>query len=253
MSGIPKHHCKYMSNPRYELKQLLISLRKANDISEKEMASKIGISACMLQEYERHPKTIDRYEAIYIETLKEYVVLARHQALSFEEALKIYMNQRVLYKNNISCNITLFGTILFGNLHINMDALEEKEAVTELPTVESVPDYHVWSEERYNTAFTMLKMLREMLEVEIHSISEPLNISSSFVSDLERCRKNYKTMLQNPRELARLYSNLLTRELAKRNVKADVYKIICDLVENGCARNLDGLQIRHILLEEIYK
>lgn len=247
-----KYSGQHLNNPRYELKQLLILLRQINDIPLSEMAKKLEITTAKLLEYERLPKVSDEYEAIYIEVLKEYVLLASKDKISFEDALKIYMNQKGLHKYNNAYKLALFGQIMYDDFYVNMNALKENGAVTNLPVSKDSSKYMVWSTERYNTAFFMLGMLREMLGVESKFISTYIGITREMLKEFETGVKNYKQSI----ELYYLYNQFcecLSKELRLRGINKNVEEIITAMIQNGYSRAMDSLKLRHILLVEIYK
>lgn len=242
---------QYLGTPQYELKRLLIALREINGIPLSEMAKEIGVTPSVLLDYERSTKPVEYYEAMYIEALKEYVYLASQEKITFEEALKIYMNQRGLYKYNISYKMALFGSIMYESLYINMNSLQEKGAVLELPRMEKHDEHHVWNEEKYNMALYLLAVLREMLDIDIKTAASYLDISKENLREFETLKKNYKNTFETQRIIKR-YSNFLEAELAARKIKVNVYSIICRLADSEHTKNVDGLKLRQMLLNEIY-
>lgn len=250
------HHGKYsghhISNPRYELKQILILLRQVNDIPLSEMAKKLEITTTKLMEYERSLKQIDDYEAVYIEVLKEYIELAVKYNRTFEDALKIYINQRGLYKYNNTYKVVLFGHIMYDTVCANMDSLREKDAIVELPQKADSSKYHVWSVERYNTAFYVLGMLREMLGLNIKEAAIRTGVTVEMLKAMEDCTRSLKNTAGLYEQL-KLYSDYLTRELMVRKINANALIVVTDIIHNGYTRSLDSLKLRQILLNEILK
>ena len=63
---------RHENTPDYEVKMLLVALRRVNYISESEMAKFIGIPKNYLVEYERDSIVKKEYTAKYIDALEEY-------------------------------------------------------------------------------------------------------------------------------------------------------------------------------------
>lgn len=247
-----KLKCKYVGTPRYELKQLLISLRKVYEISSAEMAKKLGIDVTRLIEYERHPRVIDAYEAAYIEVLGEYVSLASKEKMSFEEALKIYMNQRNLNRYNTLYKMALFGNIVYDSMYVNMNSVNENDAIKELPVAENSIEYKVWNDDGYMLAFFLLGTIREMLEIDVKAVATYVNISSGCLKNLETGLRSYKT-LTNLREIVRKYSLFLKYKMKEKFIKKDVYEIISSMIETGYTLKMEKMKLVQILLDKLYE
>lgn len=243
---------KHVGTPGYELKCILIALRKINEIPIGEMSQRIGVSVSRLREFERVTFLSDFYNEHYIDALDEYVSLASKQCVPFREALKIYINQKCLYKLNITAKLTLFGKILYESLEVNRRLNEEDDIAEDTNKTEGTPKYRVWSESRYDTAFFLLASLRKMLDVEENKTAKKLGMSVSTFKELEKGVRKYET-LSDLRVLVISYSKILTDHLKEKEVDKDVYKIVSTIIENGYTLSCGDLKLKKILLDEIYK
>ena len=242
---------KYLVTPQYQLKEILIALRKLNGISLMDMAEKIGVPTRILSEYEKNLKPVEHYEAVYIEVLKDYVSACKER-VSFEDALRIYMNQKGLMNYNISYKVTLLGNIMYDYVYANMDYLQDEKAFLKLPCEGKRRECHLWNDKKYSTAFYLLGTLRKLLDIDIKeasanilSLKGPINAYENSSKDFERTR-NVETILRE-------YSDYLTSELEKTGTVADIYEIICRLIESKEAETATGLKLGQLFLDEIYK
>lgn len=247
-----KLKCRYVGTPQYELKQLLIILRKTYDISSAEMAKKIGIDSTRLIEYEREPRVNDLYEAAYIEALEEYASLSAKQKVNFTEALKVYMNQRNLNKYNRLYKLTLFGNIMYETVYANMDSLNEKDAVKELPYSENISDYKVWNDDGYRLAFFLLGEIRTMLDIDVKAVATYINIPTVTLKNLEMGTRNYKT-IPDLRGIVKKYSLFLKYKMKEKKIANDVYETIANMIEEGYTLKVEKMKLVQILLDKLYE
>ncbi len=251
MSGDKGYTCKHVGTPEYELKSILIALREINKIPIGEMAQRAGVSVSRLREYERMGFLSDFYNEHYIQVLDEYVSLASNQSRAFREALKIYINQRGLYKLNITAKVTMFGEILYEALSPNMYPKIESEIQSEIMTDQTQTRYRVWNEERYDTAFFLLSSLRKMMDIESSEVAKRVGLSACVLKEFENGIKKYEK-LSELRVLVISYAQILTERLKTKGVDKDVYKAISVIIENGYTLKSGDLRLKKILLDEIY-
>lgn len=251
MSGDKGYTCKHVGTPGYELKSILIALREINKIPIGELAQRIGVSVNRLREFERMGFLSDFYNEHYIQVLDEYVSLAAKQSRSFREALNIYINQKGLYKLNITAKVTMFGEILYEALSPNLHPKMENEIQIEMREDNTQPKYRVWSEERYDTAFFLLSSLRKMMEVESSYVAKRVGMAACTLKDFENGIKKYES-LSELRVLVISYAKILSDYLKLKGINKDVYKAICVIIENGYTLESGDLKLKKILLDEIY-
>lgn len=252
---------KHENTPDYEVKILLVALRKVNDISELEMAKFIGIPKNLLVEYERDSIVKKEYTAKYIEALEEYISYAPKRGRSFFEAIRIYKKQKCLHRYPISYKLALFGNIFYGSTYVelksfdkndlNKDMENDNSASEEIIIFDEQEKDSVWSREKYEIAFCILKTIRNLLDINLEEACQNLLISQSTLRIIEN-KFAYYSGKRDIRRLVKEYSIYLDKILTKRGINNKVYDIICECLIEDIGRQ-DKLKMIEALIQKLYK
>lgn len=252
---------KHENTPDYEVKILLVALRKVNDISELEMAKFMGVPKNHLVEYERDSIVNKKYTAKYIEALEEYISYARQRGRSFSEAISIYKKQKCLHRYPISYKLALFGNIFYGSTYVELKSFEKdilNERIIDCDSIEEdrvigdeVEKDPVWNCEKYAIAFCILKTIRILLDIGAKEVSENLFIAQSTLRIIENKFASYSGK-KDMRKLVKEYSQYLDKSLAKRNITNKVYDIVCECLTEGI-NQYDKLNMIEILIVKLHK
>ena len=227
---------KHVDTPEIQLKGILVALRKVNDISEEEMARYLKISKTQLYYLENSPEMPDFYVDRYIDGLEEYIACGAARKMPFRQALMIYSNQRKLYKYSSAYKIALFGQIYYDQIYANMDALKKdspgeisdedsKEKMDFIEIEETLEVEPLWNAERYESAFYILKCLRDILDVKLSVVAESIGVSKTILEKLEQNAGIYHGHL-NVRKIVKEYSHYLDGCLKSENPSCSVIELI---------------------------
>lgn len=227
---------KHMDTPEIQLKGILVALRKVNDISAEEMSRYLKISKTQLYYLENSPEMPDFYVDRYIDGLEEYIACGAARKMPFRQALMIYSHQRKLYKYSSAYKIALFGHIYYDQIYANMDAKKEdtsdkisdedsEENVTFVEFESSFEEEPLWNAERYESAFYILKCLRDILDVKLSVVAESIGFSKAILEKLEQDAGNYHGHL-NVRKIVKEYSRYIDECLKSENPSCSVIELI---------------------------
>ena len=260
---------KHENTPDYEVKVLLIALRKANDITIVEMAKFIGIPKIELLEYERDSIVKTKYTAKYIEALEEYISYAPKRGRTFAEAIRVYKKQKCLHRYPISYKLTLFGNIFYDSAYVETKEydkpvventflnqtgdilIKDNDFEQEMVVFEEEEKDSVWSQEKYQKAFNILKTIRNMLELNLEDVGQALCISQTTLRIIENKFASYSGK-KDLRKIVKEYAAYLDTVLEKQGVNNKVYTVICDCLSEDIDKQ-NKFKVIEILIKKLYE